>query len=152
MRGCVAALETDDLAGQLVDAAGHGRVPLEELVLNFIDVVLQARDNRLVLVDHLVKDRVQHRLGTEPEQFRRILESFADSAQVGGFSVANGYDEVFAGEDVQFPELDIFGGIDVTGGAKDGEERRAVALDLGALMGRHRVLDGQLVQVELACD
>lgn len=57
--------------------------------------------------------------------------------------------EVAADEDVQLAEVDLLLGVEVAGGAQDDEERLAVALQLGALMGLQCVLDGQLVQVEL---
>ena len=57
-----------------------------------------------------------------------------------------------AGEDVHLAELDGLGLVDVAGRAQDAEQRVAVALELGALVGVDRVLDGELVEVELARD
>jgi hypothetical protein len=57
------ALELDHLAGQLVDPPGYRGVALEQLILDLVDVVLQARDDGGVLIDDLVQDRVEHRLG-----------------------------------------------------------------------------------------
>jgi hypothetical protein len=55
------ALYPDHLTGQLVDPPGHRRVAREQLVLDLVDVVLQARYDRRVLVDDLVWDRVEYR-------------------------------------------------------------------------------------------
>jgi len=66
--------------------------------------------------------------------------------------VADGDDEVRTGEDVHLAELDRLRRVDVPRGAQDTEKGVAVALQLGALMGVHRVLDGKLVQRELVSD
>jgi hypothetical protein len=55
-------------------------------------------------------------------------------------------------ENQQLADLDHLLGIDIMGGLDDDEERLAVALDLRPLVGLDRVLDSQLVQVELAGD
>ena len=60
--------------------------------------------------------------------------------------------ELRPGEDVHLAELDRLGLVDVARGAQDEEQRVAVALELGPLVGDDRVLDRQLVQVELARD
>ena len=57
-----------------------------------------------------------------------------------------------ADEDVHLAELDRLRLVEVPGRAQDAEQRVAVALELRALMGVDRVLDGELVQVELARD
>jgi hypothetical protein len=66
--------------------------------------------------------------------------------------VAHGDHEVLAGEDVDLAELHRLGLVDVAGRAQDAEHGVAVAFELGALVGVDGVLDGQLVQVELARD
>ena len=55
-------------------------------------------------------------------------------------------------EEHQLADLDHLLGVDVAGGLDDDEEGLAVELDLGPLVGLDRVLDRQLVQVELARD
>ncbi len=64
----VQRLELGDFPKELVDTARHRRVPLKHLVFDLVDVVLESGDDRLVLVDDLVEDRVQHRLGSEAEK------------------------------------------------------------------------------------
>ena len=53
-------LQVDDLALQPEDALGDRGVPREELVLDLVDVVLDARDDRQILVDDDVADRPHH--------------------------------------------------------------------------------------------
>jgi hypothetical protein len=76
-------LELNDLSGELVDAARDGRVTLEYLELDLLDVVLQAVAHRLVGIGDLIEDRVENRLGTELEQIRVGLHPAADLGQVG---------------------------------------------------------------------
>ena len=58
-------------------------------------------------------------------------------------------DEVRADEEVDLAELDLLDGVDVARGPQHDEQGVAVALELRALVGDDRVLDGQLVQLEL---
>jgi hypothetical protein len=75
-------LELDHLAGQVVDAARYGGSSAEELILDFVDVVLQPCHDGAVLVDHLVQDGVQHRLWTKAQQCGVLLKSAANPGQV----------------------------------------------------------------------
>ena len=63
--------------------------------------------------------------------------------------MADRYHEVLPHEDVDLPELDLLGGIQVAGWPQDHEQGLAVALQLWPLVGLHGVLDGQLVELEL---
>ena len=76
------ALEFDDLGEQRVDAFGHRRVAAEQLVLDLVDVVLQAGDHRRIFVDHLVENRVQDRLRAHAQQFRGALQPVPDQAEI----------------------------------------------------------------------
>ena len=76
----------------------------------------------------------------------------ADRAQVGRPAVADGEHEVRADEDVDLAELDLLDVVEVGGGAQHDEQRVAVALELGPLVGDDRVLDRELVQAELLGD
>ena len=67
-------------------------------------------------------------------------------------AVADGDDEAGVDEEHQLADLDHLVGVDVASGLDDDEEGVAVELDLGPLVGFDRVLDRQLVQVELAGD
>lgn len=62
--------------------------------------------------------------------------------------MSHGEHEVAADEDMQLPEIDLFGVVEVARGAQDDEEGAAVALQLGALVGLQGVLDGEGVEVE----
>jgi hypothetical protein len=66
--------------------------------------------------------------------------------------VTHGDHEAAGGEHVQLAELDRLGVVDVARRTKYAEQRLAVALELGALMGLHGVLDRPLMEVELPRD
>lgn len=66
--------------------------------------------------------------------------------------MADGDDEVGAGEDVQLAELDALVGLDVAGRAQHGEQHVAVALELGPLVCGDGVLDREVVDPELSRD
>ena len=66
--------------------------------------------------------------------------------------MAHGDHEVRADEDVELAEVDLLDVVHVGRRAQDHEERVAVALQLGSLVGNDRVLDRQLVQSELLGD
>ena len=108
--------------------------------------------DRGVAVDDAVEDGVQHRLGAAAEQVRVALHAAAHGGEVGRLAVADGDDEVGADEDVDLAELDLLDVVEVARRAQDHEERVAVALELGPLVGDDGVLDGQLVQAELVGD
>ena len=63
--------------------------------------------------------------------------------------MADGDHEVPADEDVDLAELDLLDVVEVAGRPQDDEQRVAVAFELRPLVGDDRVLDRQLVQVEL---
>jgi hypothetical protein len=67
-------------------------------------------------------------------------------------AVADRDHEPWAGEDMHLTELDRLRLIDVAGRVQDAEQRLAVILELGALVRPYGVLDGKLVQRELARD
>lgn len=143
------ALELDDLAGQLVDAPRHRGIPAEDLGLDLVDVVLEARDDRQVAVDDPVQDRVEDRLGPEPEQVRVALETAPDGGDVGRLRVPERDDEVPAHEEVDLAELDLLDVVEIAGRAQDDEQGVVVPLQLGALVGDDRVLDREFVEAEL---
>ena len=69
------ALELDHLAGELVDAARDGGAAVEDVVLDLVDVVLDAGDHRRVVVDDAVEDRVHDRERPAAEQVGARLEA-----------------------------------------------------------------------------
>lgn len=83
------------------------------------------------------------------EQLGPLLHARADGGEVGRLGVPDGDHEVAAEEHVQLAELHLLAVVHVAGRAQHREERGAVTLGLGALVGLHRVLHRELVQVEL---
>ena len=143
------ALELDDLARQLVDAPRDLRIASEDLHLDLVDVLLQPGHHRRVAVDDAVEDRVQDGLRPTREQLRVVLHAVSDEAEVGRPAMADRQHEAGADEDVDLAELHLLDVVQVRRGAKDDEERVAVALELRTLVGDDRVLDRELVQAEL---
>jgi hypothetical protein len=122
----------------------------EHLVLDLVDVVLQASDDWLIAVDDVVDDRVRDRRRSPPQSVRARLEPPTHRAQLRRVAVAYGDHELRADEDLDLPERDRLRLVQVAGGPQDDEERVAVALELRALMRLDRILNRELVQVELA--
>src|SRR5215204_4931513 len=146
-------VELDHLALEQVDALGRVAALVgEDLGLDLLDVLVEAVDHRLVVVDDPVEDRVQHRPGAEAEQVGPALDPLADVAEGAGRLVADRDHELGADEEHDLAELDGVVGVDVAGGLEDHEQGVVVDLELGPLVGVDGVLDGQLVQVELAPD
>ena len=57
-----------------LNAAGDSGAAAEDLVLDLVNVVLEARHHRLVAVDDVVDDRVRNRRWTAPQQVGARLE------------------------------------------------------------------------------
>jgi hypothetical protein len=62
----------------------------------------------------------------------------------------DGHHELRSGEDVYLTELLRLGLIDVASRAQNEKKRLAIALELGTLVGMHRILDYERVQIELS--
>ena len=77
------------------------------------------------------------------------LEVQAHVVQRAALAVADGDHEALADEDHDLADLDELVAVDVAGGLEDHEQRVAVELELGALVGVDGVLDGQRVQLEV---
>ena len=148
------ALESDDLAGELIDPPRDvsANAGLEHLVLDLVDVVLHARHHGRVVIDDPVHDRVQDRHRAAAQQVGACLQATADGGQIGRLAVADRDHELWAGEDVHLTELDGLRLVDVAGRMQDAKQRLAVVLELGALVRADGILDGELVQRELARD
>ena len=130
-----------------------GLVPWwEDLGLDLLDVLVQAVDHRLVVVHDLVEDGVQHRPGTEPERSgpTSIRLRTSPRALAGLWRTAT--TNWGPMKSMISPELDGVGLLHVAGGLEDHEQGVVVDLELGPLVGVDGVLDGQLVEVELAAD
>ena len=72
--------------------------------------------------------------------------------QIACRAVAHDDDEALAGEDVHLAELDLLGLVDVARRVEHEEVAVLVVLELRPLVGLHRVLDGELGEVEALGD
>ena len=80
------------------------------------------------------------------------LEVEPHVVQRAGLPVAHGDHEARPEEHHHLPDLDGIVGVDVAGGLEHEEQRVAEDLELRALVGVHRVLDRQRVQLEVLRD
>src|SRR3712207_2486639 len=145
-------LELDHLARELVDPARHAGIASEDLGLYLLDIVLEAVDYGSVVVYDTVHYGVQDRLWSTPQVFGVGLQLLAYPAQVRRLAVAHAHHKVFSHKEVDLAELDPLLLVQVTGRLEHEEERIAVALQLGPLVGVRRILDRQPVQAELPGD
>ena len=74
----------------------------------------------------------------------------ACAANAARLAVANGHDEAVADEQQDLADLHGLAVVVVTGGLQHHEQRAVVVLDLGPLVRLDRVLDCELVEMELA--
>ncbi len=152
MSGHHGAPELQHLALELIDAlAVLGAVGREHRLLDLCDVVVELGDDRLVVVDDPVHDRVQDRARSPPQQLGAALDVEADVVEFARRAVADRHDEAVADEEQDLAEVDVVG-LDVARGLQDHEKRGAVDLELRALVGVDRVLHRELVEAELAPD
>src|SRR3954453_17712546 len=146
-------LHLEHLALEAVDALRRVRgVVGEDLLLDLLDVDLEALHRRLVVVDDAVDDRVEHRAGPAAQEVGPPLDRLADRVQIARVAVANGDDERRVDEEHDLAAADHLLAVDVAHGLQHDEQRLAVDLELRALVRLDRVLDGELVEVELARD
>lgn len=143
-------LEFDHLAGEFVDALRDVGLAAEDLGLDLVDVVGQARHHGGVAVHDGVEDGVEDRLGTVGEQIVVPFESPAHRREVRRLAVPDRHHEGRADEHVQLAEFDGLRRVEVASRLQDDEQRVVVPLELGPLVGLDGVFDGQLVQAELA--
>ena len=146
------AVEVGDLLLQLVDPLGQVLAAGEDRSLGVLDVVLQAVDDGLVVVDDHVEDGPDRGGRPRAGEIRIALEMLARALVVACFVVADGDHEADAEEEVELAEdhLPVLGV--VLGGAVDDEVEVVVRLDLRPLVRVRSVLDGELVQSEVLAD
>jgi len=106
-------------------------------------------DDRVVAIDDLVEDRVEHSFGPATQDVRLPLQSVAHRTELRRFAVTNGQDEARTDEHVDLAELDLLDVVHVAGGPKHHEEGLVVTFDLRPLMSVDRVLDGEGMELEL---
>ena len=102
-----------------------------------------------VVVDHAVDDRVQRRARPVSQQVGALLHLQPDLVELR-VTVPHGDDEALADEDLDLSEADRLLLVDPACRLQDHEEGVAVELQLRALMRLDRILDRELVEVELA--
>ncbi len=102
----------------------------------------------------MVGDGVHDGVGAQRQLPGPLLERLAHAGQSRMVAVPHGHDEVRTHEHHDLAGLDDLAGqqnrlvLNVIDGLEHQEQRVVVALELGPLMGVHRVLDGQRVDVE----
>ncbi len=141
-------LEGDDLPGELVNPAGDLWVRTKKVILDFVNIVLQAGRHGLVLIHHLVQDAVQYGVGAQGQELRHGLHPAPDLGQVRRLGVPHGDHVLVTHEDVDFAEVHLFHIVAVPGRPEHQEQALAVVLQLGPLVPCQRVLNGQRVKVE----
>ena len=110
----------------------------------------EALDDRGVPVDDRVEDRVEHRLGPGVERIRASTPSAARTSDRSGDSLCRTVmTKLGPANTFSSPNSTRSLRVVVAGRLQHHEEGVAVALDLGALVGVDRILDRELVQVEL---
>ena len=139
-----------ELAAHFVDPPDvlAARGLLEHLALEGVDLGLERVDDREVVVDHEIHQRIEHEARADAEHRGRALAARADVGVGQGRAVADGDDVAPAGEDVGLAVLDL-AGLPLRGAQHD-EQGIAVDLELGALMRVVGVLDREVVQPEPA--
>ena len=124
----------------------------EDLVLELRQLLLETVDDREVMIDDEIHDRIQNEPWALPEVFAGCLAAGAHLAVRQRSAVPDRDDVARPDEHVRLPELDlVLLGIGLRRAQHD-EQRLPVLLDLRALVGAMRVLDGQIVEPELRLD
>src|SRR6185369_8240312 len=147
-------LELEQVALEIVDPHGGvaaGVVP-EDVGLQGLEVVLQRVHDEKVLVDHEIHDRMQHEARPLGQEMRGGLAAGAHVGVGQRGPVADRDHVASPHEEVGLPERDPALLAVGLGGAQGDEERVAVALELGPLVGQVGILDGEIVQAELGLD
>ena len=119
----------------------------EHRLLDLVDVLLRATRPPPRSGRRPVAHGVDDGRGAVREDVAHPLEPVARLAQAAARAVPDGDDELVADEQADLAGLDGVLLVDVPEGLEHDEQRVGVALDLGALVGADRVLDGQRVQV-----
>lgn len=118
----------------------------EELALDRVERRLHGFEHRLVIVDHEIHHRVQRERRPLGQQVRHVLAALAHRRVRRRRPVPHRDQEVAPDEQVRFAE-DHLALLHLRRVQHD-EERVAVGLQLGALVGLAGVFDGEVVQVE----
>ena len=119
----------------------------EDVLLELVQFVAELGDDRQVVVDDEVEDRVQAVGRAERQQFGFALDPRAHRRVRQRRAVAHGDQVARAEERIRLAEADV--AFDHLRRMHDHEQRIAVGLDLRPLVRVLRVLDREVVQAEL---
>jgi hypothetical protein len=118
------------------------------VVLDLLDLLLDHLEHRHVVVDDEIEDRVEDVILAVREHLRGCLAAQPHRLVGHRGAVAHRDDVAAADEEMRLAEGDA--AVDHLRRAGDDEQAVAVLLDLRPLMGVARILDGEVVQAELA--
>ena len=133
-----------------VDPRGVG-APLggEDLRLELLQLLLDVLGDLLVLVDDGVADPVQHGRGPVAQQVRHPFEPAADRVEHAAAPVLHGHHEVLPGEQHDLPADQLGPRLVEVQRLEHHEQALVVDVELGPLVGVHRVLDRERVRGEI---
>ena len=140
--------QAEEVAAEVVEAL-HLRLgdrSLEHPVLGGVHLGADRVQHREVGVDDGVQHGVEDVVLPVRQRLRRRLAALADGAVGARSAVAHRDHVAESDEEVRFAERDPV--LDHLRGARDHEQRLAVLLQLGPLVGVAGILDGELVQAE----
>ncbi len=125
---------------------------VEDLLFQLLQLLLELVDDREVLIDDEVHDRVEDESGTLPQEMRRRFTTVTHLGVGERSTVSNRHDVARAEESVGLAEGHFAAPRQSLRGAQHHEQRIAVFLDLRPLVGAVSVLDGEVVEAELLLD
>ena len=120
----------------------------EDLVLDLVDVVLDADEHGPVLEQDVLDHRPQHRARSLREDLGMLLELRADDLVVDVIVAVDRHDVVGADEEIDLGALDRLAVVEVARGLQDDEQQIVVALELAALVPLETVPDGERMQLQ----
>ena len=123
-------------------------LPGEDALLELFDLVGHHVDHGKVAFDDGVQENVEHVGRAMPQEIRFEFGARSDIGKAHACRLADGQDEIGPDKDRGLAGVEIAAGV-LLDRLHDGEELIAVFVEFGALMPALRVLDGEIVQVEL---
>ena len=127
---------------------GAGHRLGEHAVLDLVDLLLDLLQHRHVVVDDEIEDGIEDEILALGERGRAALPMLAHRRVGRRRAVPDADDVALADEEMRFAEGDA--AADELGGARDDEQRIAILFELRPLVRMLGVLDGEVVQAELA--
>ncbi len=127
----------------------------EKLVLRCLEPRLELVEDGEIAVDDIVDQRIEHEARAVAQQLGLALGARAHAGEAELRTVPDRQHVIDADKDVDLADAQLVAAIlaaDDLGRMQHGEQRVAVFLDLRPLVTLARILDGELVEVELARD